>query len=1056
MKTPFRLVIILAGLLQCHLVTAQTSLRFDRLGSENIRIEKGLSQNTVNCIHQDSRGYMWFGTWDGLNMFDGYDFTIFKPDLYGSEGGLSNQTITSMLEDRNGVLWIGTENGLNRFDRHTRTFTSYVRNGPHPSGLSSDTINYLLQDKHGDLWIATDYGLCRKDLVTGAVTTYLPEPGNAGSLGNGIVRWLYEDPNGHIWAATRGGLSILNPITGRFRQIRKKSGKTDWLQADTIHCIASGPEGLVWLGTEKGLEVYDPAAQTFNHIPGIYDTLLRSPLPVNIVFTDAQGVLWAGTEGGGLRRYYPDYTRFSSFRFEPDNPGSISDDYISTIYQDKSGIIWIGTKWKGANKISDNAGRFDHFYHKSDDHNSLNSNLVWSFHEDPDGKLWIATDLGINIWDRKTGKFQFLRHEPHRTNSLISDKISVISKDSKGYFWFGSFDKGACRYDPVQHQFLDFSMTSPATRRLPDNDIGSIIEDRKGNIWIGTGDGLVRVDPRTYQTFLIPQNAGSPSSMSHQNITSIYEDKAGFIWIGTYRSLERYDPSTGLFTAFRHDAMISSSISSDAVFCMFEDRQRRFWIGTRGGGLNRMDRSNGTFITYTESEGLPNNVVYAILEDEEGNLWMSTNYGLSVFDPDKETFVNFDVRDGLQSNEFNLGAAHRSHSGEMFFGGMAGFNAFFPERIRNNLIIPQLVISEFQIFNQRLPRDLKNGDTIRLNYDENTFTILFSALDFTNPMRNLYSYTLDKIDKGWINTDGSKRFAEYTRVPPGSYTFRLKGSNNDGIWNENPFTLTIIISPPWYATWVFRIFVFLAATGLLISAIWLRFRRIDKRHRMETRVLAFEKQLIDIRQKALRLQMNPHFIFNSLNSIQSFVLNNDTDKAIHYLAKFSQLMRQILTNSNETFVPLSEELKALVYYMEIEQLRFDNKFTFEIHTPAGLEAEFVEIPPMIIQPYIENAIIHGLINKQENGKIDIRVEMQGDILHWEIEDNGIGREASRALRDGFSLHRKSRGMMITRQRLEILNTGPDQRYGVQVVDLKAESGNAAGTKVIINMPVRET
>lgn len=1036
-------------------ILAQSPVRFDRMGTENLRIEKGLSQNTVNCIFQDSKGFLWFGTWDGLNMYDGYRFTIYKPDLFGPDKGISNQTVTSIAEDKQGVLWIGTEMGLNRFDRHTRTFTKYLRKSDDVNSLSSDTINYLLFDKMGNLWVATENGLNRMDMATGTFTRFMPVKGDPKSLSNPIVRWLYEDFSGNIWAASRAGINILNPKTDTFQHLKRSSTSSPGLQSDTIHCIVPGDDGIIWLGTGRGLEMFDPEKNAFNPFPALLSHLRSRPIPVNVVFVDGEKRLWAGTQGEGLRLYEAFGESFTAFKYASDDPNSLSDDYVLSIFEDRSKILWVGTNWKGVNKVSDNTVRFDHYYHRTDDNNSLNNNLVWSITEDLDERLWIATDLGVNILDRKTGKFSFLRPQPGNPNSLVSDKVSAIFRDSKGYMWVGSFDKGVSRFDIKANKYLNFATTAPVERRLPDDDIGAIIEDRFGNIWLGTGAGLVRINAVDYKTMAIPFKPGSSNSLFYNHITCLFEDSEGYIWVGTYRSLERYDPATGRFVVYRHSTNEETTLSSDVIYTVFEDSKGRFWIGTRGGGLNLMDRKSGTFKSYTETDGLPNNVVYAVLEDNEGNLWMSTNYGLSVFDPERITFVNFDVRDGLQSNEFNLGAAYKRQNGEMFFGGMHGFNAFLPERIRRNTTIPQMAVPQFQVFNQRLARDLDHGDIIKLNFDENSFSILFSALDFTNPARNLYSYTLEKIDKGWINTDGSKRFAEYTRVPPGTYLFKVKGSNNDGVWNETPFSLTIIIAPPWYATWLFRVFVVFAATALLGSSIWLRFKRIERRHRMEKKVLSFEKQLIDIRQKALRLQMNPHFIFNSLNSIQSFILSSDIDKAIHYLSKFSQLMRQILSNSNETFIPLSEELKALEYYMDIERLRFDNKFSYEFILPEGLDDEFIEIPPMIVQPYIENAIIHGLVNKPGPGRITIRMKVQNDLMHWEVEDDGIGREASRKLRDAYNLQRKSRGMMITRQRLEVLNTGGEERFGVKVIDIRDENDEACGTRVIIDMPIKE-
>lgn len=1042
-------------LISAQLFPGEDGIRFERLGTENFRLKKGLSQNTVNCILQDSYGFMWFGTWDGLNMYDGYETTIYKPNLYNRQDDISYQTITWISEASDGTLWIATEKGLNSFNRENQKFKRYLHNPADKHSISSDTLNYLLFDSRDRLWIATDHGLNLYDRETGNFKSYLPE--NSG-LPNEVIRWLFEDEYGRIWLATKGGVGILDLEEESFIGFNDLPGMADVdLSSDTINCIYQDSQGKIWIATDGGLDCYDPSGMQFESYRHDQNdpNSLSHPI-VNVVLEDGNGRLWIGTNGGGLCRFRRETGGFSHYRYNAERPSSISNDYVISLYEDRSGILWVGTNWKGVNKLASNVARFDHHFYRSDQDNSLNNNLVWSIYEDESRKLWIATDNGVNILDRNTGRYNYIRHDPEDPNTLISDKVSVINKDRQGYMWFGTFDHGCSRYDPRTGEFLNLSTEAPEPYRIPDNDIGDIIIGKEGKVWIGTGKGLVMYDPANAYPELVLSSETEGYKLYSDHITALYEDRQGIFWIGTYHSLERYDRETGRVFHYLHDAEIESSISNDGIFSIFEDSKGRFWIGTLGGGLNLMDRSQGTFTYYVEEDGLPNNVVYAILEDEDGNLWLSTNYGLSMFDPEKEVFVNFDVRDGLQSNEFNLGAAHKNNEGEMFFGGMFGYNSFFPGDIRQNSNIPRIAITSFRVFNEEQRGIYPNGDTVHLDYEDNFFTISFSALDFANPSRNLYRYRLSNFDKDWIFTDAEKRFAEYTRVAPGTYTFQVLGSNSDGLWNEEGTSLTIIISPPWYSSWLFRIPAALVLFGLLWGAIATRFKRLRKKHAMEKQVLAIQNEIIDIRQKALRLQMNPHFIFNSLNSIQSFILANDIDKAIHYLSKFSQLMRTILSNSNEAFVPLKAELTAIRHYMDIEKLRFDQKFDYSISLDEEVDDEFLEIPPMIIQPYIENAIIHGLVNKQDGkGKIRINISLKGDVMHWEIEDDGIGREASKAMRDVYGMPRKSRGMMITKQRLEMLNERESALFGVEIIDLKDDAGKACGTRVVINMPVRE-
>jgi len=997
---------------------------------------------------------MWFGTWDGLNMYDGYSFSIYKPDLFNRSKDISNQTITWITEDKKGSLWVATEKGLNAFDPVTRTFCHYLHQKADPASISSDTLNFILIDSRDRIWVACENGLNLFDPEKESFRRFLPEEGNPATLANGIVRALMEDRNGHIWCGTRQGISILDPETGIFRHLnRAKTG----LLSDTVNSLICDHRGRVWIATDAGLHQYDPVNRELlsfsvaeNNSSGL------SHPQVEVVLEDRNGIIWAGTYGGGLNRLDPSSGIIEHYRHNSRQSQSLSNNYVISLFEDRSGIIWAGTNWKGVNKIAPFTARFDHVFARTEGENALNNNLVWSLYEDPDRRLWIATDYGINMLDRKTGRFSYLRHQPGNPQSLISDKVSCIHRDKDACLWFGTFDAGCTRYDPVAESFLHFSTNSPPPRTLPDDDVGSILQDRDGIIWIGTGRGLVRYDPVRDSTAVILAGNAPYGALYADNITHLYEDSEGYIWIGTYHSLEKLDPKTLRVRTYLHNEDDQQSISAEAVFCIYEDSKKRFWIGTMGGGLNLMDRRTATFRFYAEKDGLPNNVVYAILEDKEGNLWMSTNYGLSVFNPESALFVNYDVRDGLQSNEFNLGAAFKNEEGEMFFGGMYGYNSFFPENIRQNTNVPHIAVTAFEVFSDPLPGLFNNGDSVCLEYGDNFFTIHFSALDYTNPARNLYRYRLLNFNKDWILTDAQKRFAEYTRVPPGNYLFQVTGSNNDGVWNEEGLTLHIIISPPWYATTIARIAGVLLFIGMLWGGIALRIRRLRRAHLLEKKMLAIENEIIDIRQKALRLQMNPHFIFNSLNSIQSFMLSNHTEKAIHYLSKFSRLMRSILVNSNESFVPLNSELSAIRHYMDIEKLRFDNAFDYEIILDEEVDDSFIEIPPMIIQPYIENAIIHGLVKKANPGMIYIRIKMEEQALFWEIEDDGIGHEASLKLQEQYGVPRRSRGMTITGQRLQMLNKAGESLYGTKITDLKDESGKACGTLISIRMPFRES
>lgn len=1037
----------------CVFPQENKQILFDRITSENFKVEKGLSQNSVNCIMQDSHGYMWFGTWDGLNKYDGYRFEIYKPDYLKGRSDMSDQTVNALMQDRDGIIWIGTNAGLNLFDCRNGVFRQMMHNRLNAGSISCDTILCLLESKKGDIWVGTSNGLNRMDRETGVFYHYFLNPDNANSPSDNTIHCLFEDAQGNIWFGTDKGLNLFNTKNLIFSHYYHNPDNPNTVSHDVIWDILIDRQGTLWICTDGGLDRYDFNTRKLAHYRN--DVTKPGSLSnnhVRSVLEDNTGTLWVGTFGGGLNLFDRRANQFSHYYNNTYDLRSLSNDYITTIYEDRSGIIWVATAWKGVNKIDRYSNRFNHYEHLADDAGSLNNNIVWSILGNPDGSIWLGTDNGINIFDRTQNKFKFITQKTGNGSGLTSKLVRNIYRDSEGIYWIGTFDGGLNRYDERTGNFMYFRHDPNNPRTLTSDQIWAVIEDAEGLLWIGTDQGMNRMDKKTFRIERKVHNTNDPNSVSNNYATSMFIDSRGSLWICTNNGLNVYDYKTGKFKSYKHIPGNRYSLSTSTVFSIYEDGSGKFWVATMGGGLNCFDPKTGMARYYLEENGLANNIVYNIFKDKQGYLWMSTNYGISRFDPRTETFVNYDVKDGVQSYEFNLGAAwHDTLTDEMFFGGMNGFNIFIPSAIRKNTYIPPIVISEFKIFDQPQSRELLDGDTIFLTYDDNFFSFEFSALDYSNPTKIKYAYTLENFDEYWSYGDAYKRFAGYTRVPPGTYRFRVKGTNSDGLWNQKGISITIIISPPWWGTWYFR----LSAAMFIIISIWLvvaiRLRSLRLRHEDEKKILEIEKQMFSLEQTALRLQMNPHFIFNSLNSIQSFVISNDTDKAINYLAKFSQLMRLILSNSQQQTVPVHDEIKALTYYLDIERLRFDNKFDYLIEIDPQIDPDFMEIPPMIIQPYVENAILHGLLHKPGGGNVSIRLSVVNDFIRAIVEDDGIGRRRAAEIRAESDLRHKSRGMLITQKRLEILNKQNKDQVSVQITDLEDEHGNARGTRIVIMM-----
>ena len=1025
-------------------------IKFDRLFSENIKYVKGLSQNWIYDIHQDSYGYMWFGTWEGLNKYDGYDFTT-----YNVENGLSDHIIYCILEDDEGQIWLGTGNGINRFDRKTQQFIQFTDLPGDTSNLFHKRVLSLIQTRDGNIWLGTGAGLIRFNKQTQTFTPYLSTNQEYFSPRSNYILHLFEDSSGLIWVSTSYGLVIFDPIAERSTRYYHIPEDSTSISHNNVRCILQESSGNFWGGTRVGLNYYDTTTQKIKHyFHDINDPYSISGNWITVVYQDHSGQVWIGTEDAGLNLYDRQNDRFIRYQNLLNDKNSLSNNRVYSIFEDKSGNIWVGT-YRGVNRINKYANDFVHCLQTTEENNSLNNNIIWSFTEDKNENLWIATSRGLNIKHKDSQLFSYLEHDPLDISSLAGNDVrTLLYTPDLNCFWFGYWGSGMDKYDLDTKTITHFTF-NPNKNSISDDYINDIILDQDGMIWISTGRGLNRLDPNTgiFESFVFdPNNA---NSISNNIPICLMEDSQKNIWVGTDDGLNQYLYSEKKFIRYKHDPNDSNSISNNTIFYIHEDRSGIVWVGTSGGGMNKIEPNTGNIKSYTTEQGLPNNVVYGILDDPEGNIWISTNLGLSKLYIDSERFVNYDVKDGIQSNEFNLGACYKSKDGKLYFGGMNGFNVFDPSNIKYNPKKPIIVISAFRKFNELQAEEYFDGDTIILHHDDNFFSFEISALDYTNPSKNKYRYMLEKVDNNWIYTDANNRLAEYKKVQPGSYIFKANGTNNDGVWSEKDISLTVVIVPPWYGTWVFRILT----TVLIVSIIWIilfrRIKHIRDKHEVDKKMLEIEKQKFDLEQKALRLQMNPHFIFNSLNSIQSYIVTQNTDKAVQYLGKFSQLMRLILTNSSFKYISFKEEVKSIQYYLDLEKLRFEDKFDYKLTVDKKIDLEFIQIPPMIIQPYIENAIIHGLINKPTKGKLDIDFKLNKTSVICIVQDNGVGRQKSLEIDKESGIKRKSRGMLITKARLEILNRQTDDQFSVLIDDLVDSKGGAKGTRVTLNINYKE-
>ncbi|MEJ5312112.1 MAG: two-component regulator propeller domain-containing protein [Anaerolineae bacterium] len=838
-----------------------------------ISMEQGLSSALVMGIAQDSQGFMWFGTQDGLDKYDGYDFTVYKNDP-DDPHSLSNNFILALYVDRSGVLWVGTWGGLNRFDAATERFSAYRYDPDDPTSLGDDKVQVILEDSSGALWVGTENGgLNRLDRETGHFTRYQHNPEDPHSLSHNYVSALYEDRAGTLWVGTYGGgLEKFNRATGQFTHYRYVQSDSYSLSDNTVTAIYEDSRGVFWLGTENGgLNVMDRETGRFTryrHDPD--DPRSLSHDHVRVVQEDQQGLLWVITYGGGLNQLDRESTaalgkaQFTHYRHVANMPHTLSNDYVWASYEDRSGILWFGTA-DGLNIYDRQKHKFAHYRHNPDDPLSLSNNFVWSILEDPTGMIWLGTLGGVNRFDRATGRFTHYQHDPADPSSLSEDAVRILCLDRTGMLWVGTENSGLDRFDPVSGQFTHYPADLDNPYSLAHNSVWTIYEDRLGELWVGTfGGGLHRFDRDSGRFIRYQNDPKDPFSLADNNVTIIYEDTASVLWVGVTSGLEAFDRKAQQFRHYRSDSADPTSLSNPTVASLYEDSTGTLWVGTLGG-LNKMDRATGTFTQYREKDGLRNAAVLGILEDDipaaQGgpNLWLSTLDGLYKFNLQTLTFTEYDTGDGLQDAQFSISSFTKARDGALFFGGKGGFNVFYPEQITANTYIPPVVLTDFQLFNKPvpigpespLPQAISLLDTLNLTYKDSVFSFEFAALSYSTPGRNQYAYMLEGFDEDWNYTTAKRRFATYTNLDGGEYTFRVKASNSDGVWNEEGMALKIVITPPIWKTWWFQILVGLTVVGVVVSGFVARVKLLEQqRERLEIQVAERTHELQQAKEQA--------------------------------------------------------------------------------------------------------------------------------------------------------------------------------------------------------------
>lgn len=777
-------------------------------------LKDGLSQSTINCILQDSKGFIWVGTQDGLNRFDGYSFKVYSHHL-GDSTSISSGFVREIVELSGNRLLVATEKGLNLFDQRTEEFIHFLP-GPEQNTLDDDNIYALVKASGAEVWIGTEKGLNLFDEDKLLVHRHVLEI-NGHPLGNAHIRDMILDANGKLWIATEGhGLIHYDPAA------RKVLGQWDRDKLGSDNAMSLGLIGReMWVGTTKGVFILD--AETYTPIT-TYDNVSAMTYfkEIRVIYQDKDQNVWLGTFDDGLARVNMTNGHIDFFRRKLNNPTSLNDNIIYAVYEDSFGNIWVGTN-NGISRFDKQKQYFHHYRKTSESGLSLSHNNVWSILEAGDHVL-IGTNKGIDIFNRElnVSKHADLKMVDGGSIGSSSSNVLFLFEDSKKRILAGT-GSGLMIFDPRTLKFSKYRTADPSVN---DGRVYQINEDREGNIWCATKKGVLIINDE----LKISKRFTSLDSISghlHGDIVRVvHEDVKGNMWIGGDAlglckvNWSKHKPDFLQITNYDADPDNSSALSNSSILTIHSGKDGILWIGTFGGGLNRFDRKTGKFERYTESEGLANNVIYGILQDKSNRLWLSTNKGLSRFDQSRRDFLNFEENDGLQSNEFNIGAYFKSSSGELFFGGINGFNSFFPEEIKINNKPPRMLLTNFYLFNKEvtevagepLNKRITYLKTLELDYKENVLTLELAALHFSAPEKNRHAFKLEGFNEEWVYI-GNNRMANYTNLDPGTYVFKIKGANSDGVWSEEQEVLVIQVNPPFYKTWKFRIIL-----GILILA----------------------------------------------------------------------------------------------------------------------------------------------------------------------------------------------------------------------------------------------
>ncbi|TNE59166.1 MAG: hypothetical protein EP344_09110 [Bacteroidetes bacterium] len=1091
------LTLLLSGMLIPALIAQPEPypFNFTYLSKDN-----GLPHNYCHTALRDSRGFLWFGTQDGLARYDGVRFKVYP--YQGDSTGLSASTVLDLDEDQSGTIWIATVGGgLNRFDPVTETFTWYLNDPLDQVSLPGNDLTNLLIDIDGSIWVGgLSCGLSQLDPATGQCRNFMLAQ-NLTTAEDRLLRNSVtdiasdsEDP-GALWLAANNGIFRFDKQSGLFRHYPAEAPCNDVL-ADT--------PGVVWVATDGGgIALVDKADGHWTFFPPLPAEWNRRNLSTNLIADisrKSEHEFWVASLDLGFGIFDLEAKRYTFFNTQSKLLAGQTHQSANGLYRDPLGLLWVFNTKNGISLLDPASNIFDYTALPGTGCQNTKVNeprdFAWNASRD---ELYVVTAgcQGLYVYEPvdRVEPVQLSGQSPYRLKYVVPPPGGGIVDFNRvligrnGRVWIGASPDGyrnsVYEYMPAEKRIRPFRHTDPVLQVLQQYPVNDLAEDYTGNIWVATTrGGLFRINfqenkidhfqegdtfdgTRTQIVDLVCFSAQAEVPDSHRpdTIQTQFEQQ---VWFSTKEAgVFCFYPLLRKFIRYGHQPGSVRGLAEDYVRAVEPGNENGVWVATSSQGLQQIPlgaSADAIFPHYTVKDGLAFNSIHRLALSPDGQLWIATEKGISVFQPAGKTFNTFDESDGLADTYLSQKGFRWCSNGAIFVGQSKGFYSIRPEALYFNDTPPVLAFTGFDLFGKPYStgKDLNFAPEIRLEHDQNFFTIHFAALNFSQANRNQYFYQLEGIDPVWV-ASGNRAEVSYTQVPPGKYQFRVRARNNSGVASEEDLVMFVVIAPAFYQTWWFRLIVVLSLVAGVVGYFRERLNRILKQEAAKNELNRLRSLKAELENKAFRAQMNPHFIFNALNTIEALIIEENPDAASALLQKFSKLVRLVLENSLLPQVSLASELEALELYIQLEAIRLDHRFTYRIDVDPGLEIQFFQVPPLIFQPYVENAVLHGLRHLREReGLLVIRLApdritdirgVEHAVLRGEVEDNGIGREKAAAInaRMRISGKKQSLGMRLTRERIDLLNTPDEHLYTVEISDITGES--ATGTRVILLLPL---